>query len=191
MNEKVFRSLLTNVRTTLTPQLQLPTSRWARVVRGRDLKLAGSQISRARTWTAVGLLAMGFVCPSPAAAQLTGSACQRFIDTDPNSIEPSDASCQVTAVTGISQGQLLVYDAVASAEVLNGSTPLGGYDVQISIDANGDFPPFFAFAHIEVRGDFPEVCEVYTSGDFESAFCPGMQSFNGEFTVFVDAEGSR
>lgn len=71
------------------------------------------------------------------------------------------------------------------------SGPFGGYDVQVSIYAFGAFPPLIAFAHVEVRGDFPEVCEVYTSGAFETAFCPGMQSFNGEFTVFVEAEGSR
>ena len=96
MNAKVFRSLRTSMQVTLhTRQLPLLTSRWARVVRRRGLELAAAPVTRARTGAAVGLFALCFVWPSPAAAQLTGSTCQRFIDADPSSSEPSEVSCQV------------------------------------------------------------------------------------------------
>jgi len=94
--------------------------------------------------------------------------------------------CTVTGLTGVEQS----YDATGRATVVEtASTFLSSeYDVTVSISAFGDFPSFFAFAHIEVWGDGPVPCEAYTSGNPSGAVCPGMFSRDGTFTVIVVAE---
>jgi len=97
-------------------------------------------------------------------------------------------SCTVTGLTGVERS----YDATGRATVVETASTFfsSEYDVTVSISAFGDFPSFFAFAHIEVWGDGPVPCEAYTSGSFSSAVCPGMFSHDGTFTVVVVAESS-
>lgn len=57
----------------------------------------------------------------------------------------------MTGLTGIEAGQFLSYDAVGGAEIFE--APDGSYNVRVAISASGDIPTFFAFAHVEVRGD--------------------------------------
>lgn len=112
--------------------------------------------------------------PRHASAQLTSlGQCQRFIDLNANTPEPQFASCFATGRVG-EAGEFRGSDVFGSAEVVEAVGPKdsGLYDVRVSIFASGDYPPFLAFAHVEVRGDGPEVCELYTSGESASLAVP-------------------
>jgi hypothetical protein len=144
-------------------------------------------ISRMTTGVLV-VLASFTAAPEPAAAQVGGGSCQRILDLDPNTFEPSQVQCFVDGLVFLGSGQQDFFNISVTATVFETeNSDFDLYDVQLNLQASGGFPDGFVFGRAEIRDGGGNLCEVEISSSFAQANCEDMFSFDSGFLMFAEA----